>query len=88
MGTTVNTASRIESVATDKKVRLALSQSVADNLPRSYPIKEIWTGRLRGLSTDIAVYTLDVREMYMEHALPTSQDKRKRGFTNLLKFPR
>ncbi|MEM9634484.1 MAG: adenylate/guanylate cyclase domain-containing protein [Pseudomonadota bacterium] len=88
MGTTVNTASRIESVAKDKKVRLAISQSVSDNLPRSYPVKEIWVGQLRGLSTDMTVYTLDVPQMYMENVVAVSHDKRKRGITNLLKFPR
>jgi adenylate cyclase len=88
MGTTVNTASRIESVAKDKKVRLAVSHSVAEKLPRTYPAVEIWSGRLRGLSSDMAVYTLDRAEMYMEPedrpaAQPTGQDR-----ANLLKFPR
>ncbi|MES0808658.1 adenylate/guanylate cyclase domain-containing protein [Roseibium sp. SCPC15] len=88
MGTTVNTASRIESVAKDQKVRLAISQSVCDNLPRSYPVKEIWKGQLRGLSTDMTVFTLDAPQMYMENEISVAQDKRKRGITNLLKFPR
>ncbi|MCV0426692.1 MAG: CHASE2 domain-containing protein [Roseibium sp.] len=88
MGTTVNTASRIEAVAKEQKVRLAISQSVTDNLRRSYPVKEIWTGRLRGLSTDITVFTLDIPEMYMENVVPMAQDKRKPSRTKLLKFPR
>ncbi|MHA7772590.1 adenylate/guanylate cyclase domain-containing protein [Roseibium sp. M-1] len=88
MGTTVNTASRIESVAKDKKVRLAVSQSVAEKLPGRYPKVEIWSGRLRGLSTDMAVYTLDRPELFMEDAerpgvTPAEQDR-----ANLLKFPR
>jgi len=66
MGTTVNTASRVESVAKDCKVRLAVSGSVAERLPDTYPVTEIWTGQLRGLSTDISVFTLDFPEMYME----------------------
>ncbi len=66
MGTTVNTASRIESVAKEKKVRLAVSQSVADELPDNYPVIEIWTGQLRGLSSDLSVFTLDQAEVYME----------------------
>lgn len=66
MGTTVNTASRVEAVAKDCKVRLAISGSVAEKLPEDYPIAEIWTGQLRGLSTDISVFTLDRPEMYME----------------------
>lgn len=66
MGTTVNTASRIESVAKDCKVRLAVSGSVAEHLPDTYPLAEIWRGQLRGLSSDIAVFTLDLPEMFME----------------------
>ena len=66
MGTTVNTASRVESVAKDCKVRLAVSGSVAEKLPASYPALEIWTGQLRGLSKDITVFTLDQPDMFME----------------------
>jgi adenylate cyclase len=88
MGTTVNTASRVEAVAKDKKVRLAVSQSVADQLPRSYPVTEIWTGQLRGLSTDISVFTLDVPEMYMEQTGPTAEGTTKSGHSKLLKFRR
>ncbi|MDN3719118.1 adenylate/guanylate cyclase domain-containing protein [Roseibium salinum] len=88
MGTTVNTASRIEAVAKDKKVRLAVSQSVADRLPRSYPIKEIWTGQLRGLSTDLTVFTLDVPEMYMENTEAAPDGSSKSGSGKLLNFPR
>ncbi len=88
MGTTVNTASRIESVAKEKKVRLAISQSVADGLPKSYPVKEIWTGKLRGLSTDISVFTLDVAEMYMENTDQMVTGKAKRRPRKLLNFPR
>jgi adenylate cyclase len=89
MGTAVNTASRIESVAKDKKVRLALSQSVADKLPRSYPLAEIWTGRLRGLSTDIAVFTLDRPEMFMDaakRAVPDTAGGEEND--NLVRLPR
>jgi len=88
MGTTVNTASRIESVAKDKKVRLAVSQSVAEKLPASYPAREIWTGQLRGLSSDISVYTLDVPEMYMEPSDAGSPEKNERNQSKLLNFPR
>lgn len=88
MGTTVNTASRIEAVAKDKKVRLAISQSVADHLPRTYPVKEIWTGQLRGLSTDISVYTLDEPEMFMELVGPAIEGRGKSGRSKLLKFRR
>lgn len=88
MGTTVNTASRVESVAKDKKVRLALSQSVADGLPKRYPLQEIWTGQLRGLSTEIAVYTLDVPEIYMEKSPATADEENRRPKSNLLEFPR
>lgn len=87
MGTTVNTASRIESVAKDKKVRLAFSQSVAQNLASTYPVKEIWSGQLRGLSKDISVFTLDIAEMYMEDDFST-KDKSKQQQPKLLKFPR
>lgn len=73
MGTTVNTASRIEAVAKDKMVRLAVSQSVAQKLPEAYPAKEIWSGQLRGLSSDISVYTLDRPELFM--AQPDGQPK-------------
>jgi len=66
MGTTVNTASRIESVAKECRVRLAVSGSVAELLPKTYSLAEIWSGQLRGLSSDIAVYTLDRPEMFME----------------------
>ncbi|GAB4533627.1 MAG: adenylate/guanylate cyclase domain-containing protein [Roseibium sp.] len=89
MGTTVNTASRIESVAKDKKVRLALSQSVADKLPRSYPVAEIWNGRLRGLSTDLAVFTLDRPELFMDEAesiVPQKAGGKEKG--KLVRLPR
>jgi len=66
MGTTVNTASRIESVAKDMKVRLAASEPVAAKLPDSYPLKRIWTGQLRGLSQETNVFTLDEPAMFME----------------------
>jgi len=66
MGTTVNTASRIEAVAKDCKVRLAVSGSVAEKLPETYPMTEIWTGQLRGLSSDVTVFTLDRPAMFME----------------------
>ncbi|WP_422035387.1 adenylate/guanylate cyclase domain-containing protein [Roseibium sp.] len=88
MGTTVNTASRIESVAKDKKVRLAISQSVADGLPKSYPLSEIWTGQLRGLSTDLSVYTLDVAEIYMESAPKDAERQSGQESSNLVEFPR
>lgn len=88
MGTTVNTASRIESVAKDKKVRLAVSQSVAEKLPGTYPAVEIWSGRLRGLSSDMTVYTLDKAEMYMEPAEPIASVPAGQDRANLLKFPR
>ncbi|MEO1114248.1 MAG: adenylate/guanylate cyclase domain-containing protein [Pseudomonadota bacterium] len=88
MGTTVNTASRVESVAKDKKVRLALSQSVADGLPKRYPLREIWTGQLRGLSTDISVFTLDVPEIYMEKIQSASEVESEQQKSNLVEFPR
>ncbi|MEP4275509.1 MAG: adenylate/guanylate cyclase domain-containing protein [Roseibium sp.] len=87
MGTTVNTASRIEAVAKDKKVRLAVSQSVAEKLPGTYRALEIWTGQLRGLSTGISVFTLDRPEMFMEPTdslpAPNTGDSRSR----LVRFP-
>jgi len=88
MGTTVNTASRVESVAKDKKVRLALSQSVADGLPNRYPLKEIWIGQLRGLSTDISVHTLDVPEIYMERDQDGASAESAGQKSNLVEFPR
>ncbi|WP_299471012.1 adenylate/guanylate cyclase domain-containing protein [uncultured Roseibium sp.] len=88
MGTTVNTASRVESVAKDKKVRLALSQSVANGLPRDYPLSEIWSGQLRGLSTEISVFTLDVPEIYMEKTVQQSEEAETRSTGNLVEFPR
>jgi len=78
MGTTVNTASRIEAVAKDCKVRLAISGSIVEKLPETYPLAKIWTGQLRGLSSDIAVFTLDRPAMYMEQpdaATAKSTDK-------------
>ncbi|MEP4769806.1 MAG: adenylate/guanylate cyclase domain-containing protein [Roseibium sp.] len=65
MGSTVNTASRIESVAKDMHVRLAMSETVADGLSGTFPVKQIWKDRLRGLSTDTAVFTLDMPSVYM-----------------------
>lgn len=88
MGTTVNTASRVESVAKDKKVRLALSDSVADGLPKQYPIREIWKGQLRGLSTEIAVFTLDADEIYMEGSELRPVEQPGESGSNLVKFPR
>jgi len=65
MGTTVNTASRIEAVAKDKKVRLAFSQTVAAGLPETMVLKELWTGQLRGLSEEVAVFTVAEPGMFM-----------------------
>jgi len=59
MGTTVNTASRIEAIAKDSKVRLAFSGSVAERLDPETRIEEIWRGQLRGLTTETVVYTLE-----------------------------
>ncbi len=88
MGTTVNTASRVESVAKEKKVRLAISDSVATGLPNDYPVKEIWKGQLRGLSTEISVFTLDSDEMYMEGSEFRSVEQSRQSGSNLVKFPR
>ncbi len=66
MGTTVNTASRIESVAKDTKVRLAFSDPVASNLQAGYPVKNIWSGRLRGLSHETRVFTVDDPAVFMD----------------------
>ncbi|WP_299813824.1 adenylate/guanylate cyclase domain-containing protein [uncultured Roseibium sp.] len=88
MGTTVNTASRIEAIAKEKKVRLAVSQSVAEKLPGSYPAVEIWSGQLRGLSTDMSVFTLDIPEMYMEKADADTAGKDAQDRSKLLNFPR
>jgi adenylate cyclase len=88
MGTTVNTASRIESVAKDHKVRLAVSQSVAEKLPASYPVSEIWKGQLRGLSSDICVYTLDLPEMYMEPEDQRVKARDEQDRSKLVTFPR
>lgn len=59
MGTTVNTASRIEGVAKDHAVRVAMSQSVADGLPAAMPVKKLWSGQLRGLRAETTVYALE-----------------------------
>ncbi|WP_420415041.1 adenylate/guanylate cyclase domain-containing protein [Roseibium sp.] len=88
MGTTVNTASRIESVAKDKKVRLAVNDTVASKLPEDYPVKKIWSGQLRGLSHDTHVFTLDVPAMYMEPDKETGDQKDRRQPPKLVKFPR
>ncbi|MEW4461838.1 adenylate/guanylate cyclase domain-containing protein [Roseibium algicola] len=88
MGTTVNTASRVESVAKDHKVRLAVSQSVAEKLPSSYPVAEIWKGQLRGLSSDITVYTLDLPEMYMEPEEKRTIARQEQDRSKLVTFPR
>ncbi|WP_420337468.1 adenylate/guanylate cyclase domain-containing protein [Roseibium sp.] len=87
MGTTVNTASRIESVAKDRKVRLAFSDPVASNLQDGYPVKNIWSGRLRGLSHDTQVFTVDDPAVFMEGAtaqLPANGKNQKAD--NLVKF--
>jgi len=65
MGTTVNTASRIEAVAKDKKVRLAFSHTVASKLPETVALEELWTGHLRGLSDEIGVFTVDQPNVFM-----------------------
>ncbi len=88
MGTTVNTASRIESVAKEKHVRLALSQSVAGGVPGFYALKEIWAGHLRGLSQEMTVYTLDSPETYMEAAKPVTGRAEKPRNSKLLTFPK
>lgn len=88
MGTTVNTASRIESVAKDSKVRLAISGSVAEKLPEDYPIAELWTGQLRGLSTDISVFTLDRPEMYMEPRADIAKQDRPQDPKKLVNLQR
>lgn len=75
MGTTVNTASRIEAVAKENRVRLAFSKPIADKLPDSYPKKAIWTGLLRGLSKDTTVFTLDTAEMFIERIAPAAREK-------------
>jgi adenylate cyclase len=88
MGTTVNTASRIESVAKDTKVRLAASETVASKLPEDYPVEMIWSGRLRGLSHDTHVFTLNEPIMFMEKNDQTAAQKDQPQKPKLVKFPR
>jgi adenylate cyclase len=88
MGTTVNTASRIEAVAKECKVRLAVSNSVAEKLPGSYPVQEIWTGQLRGLSTDMSVFTLDLPEMFMEPAAAADVKAAEKDSEKLVRLKR
>jgi adenylate cyclase len=87
MGTTVNTASRIESVAKDRKVRLAFSDPVASNLQDGYPIKNIWSGRLRGLSHDTHVFTVDDPAVFIESDVSASlTGNESKQPANLVKF--
>ncbi|MEP3047398.1 MAG: adenylate/guanylate cyclase domain-containing protein [Roseibium sp.] len=67
MGTTVNTASRIESVAKDQNVRLAISETVAGALSGDLPTRKIWQGKLRGLSAETSVYTIDITAVQMSN---------------------
>ncbi|MGY4750844.1 adenylate/guanylate cyclase domain-containing protein [Pannonibacter sp. Q-1] len=69
MGTTVNTASRIETIAKEAAVRLAFSGSVAEglNAPALLPL---WKGTLRGLSVETEVLTLDDAALFMEESGP------------------
>lgn len=88
MGTTVNTASRIEAVAKDAGVRLAASESVVAKISDNYPLRQIWSGRLRGLSQDTVVFTLEEPQMFMGKD-SAAQDKPVKPIQpKLLKFPR
>jgi adenylate cyclase len=69
MGTTVNTASRIEAIAKEAAVRLAFSGSVAEGLPQAR-ILPLWKGTLRGLSAETEVLTLDDSSLFMEDTGP------------------
>ncbi|ADZ70399.1 CHASE2 domain family [Polymorphum gilvum SL003B-26A1] len=68
MGTTVNTASRIEAIAKDAGVRLAFSGPVAAALPPETRMVPLWQGRLRGLSAETTVLTLDDPRVWIDGA--------------------
>ncbi len=79
MGTTVNTASRIETIAKSSKVRLAFSHTLAEKLPsEGYETHLLWKGRLRGLSHETRVYTLNEPAMWMDEPL-ANEDAKKPG---------
>ncbi|MBA5778759.1 CHASE2 domain-containing protein [Stappia sp. F7233] len=58
MGTTVNIAARIEEIASERGIHLAMSQPVADAMGDEAGLAAVWRGQMRGLSQETAVYTL------------------------------
>ncbi|MEP3275420.1 MAG: adenylate/guanylate cyclase domain-containing protein [Stappiaceae bacterium] len=62
IGTTVNISSRIEGIAKEKNVRLAFSDAVAEKLAPEKDVEKIWSGQLRGLQRETAVYTLAIEQ--------------------------
>lgn len=59
IGTTVNISSRIEGIAKEQGVRIAFSDTVAEKLPADRKVRQIWSGQLRGLQRETAVFTID-----------------------------
>lgn len=70
MGTTVNVAARIEELASEKGLKIALSQAVADALPENVGLKKVWSGQMRGLVQETAVYTPFDLEIVAESEVP------------------
>ncbi|NBN62451.1 adenylate/guanylate cyclase domain-containing protein [Pannonibacter tanglangensis] len=70
MGTTVNTASRIEGIAKEAGVRLAFTGPVAEALPADWAQRLLWRGQLRGLSTETVVHTLDDGRLWLDGSGP------------------
>lgn len=58
MGTTVNIAARIEEIASELGIHLAMSQRVADALADQAGLAAVWRGQMRGLSQETTVFTL------------------------------
>ncbi len=59
IGTTVNISSRLEAIAKEQGVRIAFSDAVAEKLPEKRKVRQIWSGRLRGLQRETAVFTIE-----------------------------
>ncbi len=70
MGTTVNIAARIEEMASETGLKIALSQAVADALPGSIGLKKVWSGQMRGLVQETAIYTPFDLEVVAETPAP------------------
>jgi adenylate cyclase len=70
MGTTVNTASRIEGIAKEAGVRLAFTGPVGDELPGTWAQRHLWRGQLRGLTSETIVLTLDDTRLWLDASGP------------------